>query len=300
MCFSDQGMLVRSVLRTRLIPWRDVAGVEALRSPLGRSVLVHRLTGFGGRRVILPSPRTHLFARDPDFDTKVASIQRWRDRLSSAPRTAPTSAVRRLWYLCAYLAIPTLMLTQSLLLEGGYWSQTWWPWRHEATSLPNACQVFDRVPARARGLVGEAEGDPYGSGAPGGRGAQKTECQWESGSDLGFRLSFRRYDYAWLKTGSRHARETFYEEKGWEQPAVLQPLEGLGDVAVIRDPGQTQPDRTNLVEAKVLKSNVIIQVSYMGKMEPHTAADKVEEIARIATTRIKPSFQHRLLGLFEV
>ncbi|MFH9009634.1 caspase domain-containing protein [Streptomyces afghaniensis] len=213
-CFSDEGMLVRTALRTRLIPWRDVVGVEALRTPLGRSVLVHRLTLLNhGQRIILPSPRTHVFARDPSFDTKVASIQRWRERLSSAPRTAPVSAVRRLWYLCAYLALPAMMLAQSLVLEGGYWSQSWWPWRHEATSLPHPCDIFKSDPALTRELIGEEEGRPLG------RDEQAPACRWQSGTDPdpGFTVTLRHFDYDIFKTGSDNARDEFYMRVDWPQ-----------------------------------------------------------------------------------
>ena len=104
---------------------------------------------------------------------------------------------------------------------------------------------------------------------------ERVPGRWEDGSDLGFTVSLRRYGYAWLKTGSRHARDTFYEEKGWEQSAELQPLQTpLGEVA----------KRINDITAA----------------EPRTAADKVEGIARIATTRVKPFCRHRLLRSFEV
>ncbi|WP_181139793.1 caspase family protein [Streptomyces sp. Ru71] len=294
-CFSDDGMLVRSALRTRLIPWREVVGVEALRTPLGRSVLVHRVTLLNhGRRTILPSPRTHVFARDADFDAKVAAIQRWRDRLSSAPRTAPTGAVRRLWYLCAYLAVPVMLLAQSLVFEGAYWSQPWWPWRHEAASLPHPCDLFTAAPAPAA-LVGEGEG------MRSGRDEHERACGWRSrtGPDPEFTLTLRRFDYELLKTGSDNARDDFDQKLGW--PASLRrPLTHLGEKAYMTNPDYLRPDGMNHIVVLVLRANVVVEVTYDGKMPPGPAAEHAERIARTTMTRIDHSFQHRLLGLIKV
>ncbi|MFH9009635.1 hypothetical protein ACH4E5_41240 [Streptomyces afghaniensis] len=66
------------------------------------------------------------------------------------------------------------------------------------------------------------------------------------------------------------------------------------------NPDRLQPDRINHVDVLILEANVVIEVSYEGKMLPATAAQKVEQIARITMTGIKPSFRHRLLGLFEI
>ncbi|MFC9509475.1 caspase domain-containing protein [Streptomyces sp. NPDC057002] len=298
-CFSDQGMLVRSAVRTRLIPWPEVAGVEALRTPLGHSVLVHRLSRYPnrGQRVILPAPRTHVFARDADFDTKLTAIQRWRDRLSSMPRTAPTSAVRRLWYLAAYLAMPALLFTQSLVWEGAYWNQTWWPWRHEATALPqDACSVFEPVPPVVTGIVGEDEGVSDGHN---GALKQTTWCQWQRGiTEL--KVTFHRHDSFAFNTAGDEARLSFDDMRQTEFLGSRRTLTKLGDKAVVDDPDQPWTGGFHQVGVLVLESNVVVHVSYEGKMQPRTAVQKIEQIARMTMPQIEHSFRHRLFGLIEI
>lgn len=68
--------------RTREIPWRDVTGVRA-GSRMGRRFIVVELAR---GRVQCSAPTTGLLGADPDFDEKLAYVQRWW--LRCAPRDA--------------------------------------------------------------------------------------------------------------------------------------------------------------------------------------------------------------------
>lgn len=66
------------------------------------------------------------------------------------------------------------------------------------------------------------------------------------------------------------------------------------------NPDYLRPDGMNHIVVLVLRANVVVEVTYDGKMPPGPAAEHAERIARTTMTRIDHSFQHRLLGLIKV
>ncbi|GGT46253.1 hypothetical protein GCM10014713_45280 [Streptomyces purpureus] len=206
----------------------------------------------------------------------------------------------RLWHLGANLAAPAMMLTLALSFDGGYGSQTWWPWRHEATSIPAACKALDRLPEPdpVTALVGQGEGNPNEDEEV---GKQTSECQWGSGPDPRLTVTFHRYDHFVGKTGTDRARDTFDETLGTDfRGSWRQPLTSLGDRAVIHDPAKLPPNPVNRIGALILQANVVVHITYEGALPPGPAAHEVERLARQAMSEIGPSFHHRMVGLVQV
>ncbi|MFF3714035.1 hypothetical protein [Streptomyces phaeochromogenes] len=194
-----------------------------------------------------------------------------------------------------------MLLTSVLFLKRGYWNYSWWPWRHEATSVPAACEILNPPPPAVTALVGKEEEGRFRDTSD--MQLQTTECQWLPGSDGGdtkLKVVINCYDALQRQTGSERARETFDSTETTEVRTYTHPLKALGDKAVIVDPKHMTPGRINRIDALILRANVVIEVSYEGRVPPGMAAEKVEKVARLTMAEITPRFRSRLFGLVEV
>lgn len=150
------GMVLAAAARKRpdRIRWADITEVRVQHYVFERRLRVRVRTRRGDADVdahVLAGPRDTPFSRDRDFGAKVDNIQRW---WATANDDAIVEHTRNSPLRIAGFAIAFLLASAMVVVTTQTWNSPWWPGVHEASGLPNACDVL------GGDLVARAVGGP--------------------------------------------------------------------------------------------------------------------------------------------
>lgn len=259
------GLRNRTVFRDRRVPWSRVRHLEVVPTPFGRLVVaVSEESG----RIALAAPREGLAARNGRLDADLAAL------IATAGRKVPVHPLpSRLRLL--YVAISVACVLIPVTAEKP-WLDPWWPSRHEATALPDACMATDQTAVRR--LVPGSTPDHSSS-----MGSGVDRCRWSRpsapfrGAELHYRLVSR--------IGDDGATERAIEEMRKYRGDGATSIPGLGDEALTKS--APLPSGINHVELWARRANVIVYVKYTGRSSVPVAETEMENLARHALDHIR-------------
>jgi len=266
------GLRNRVGFKTTVVSWSDIEEFVVVPTLFGRVV---RATRPPGRQFTLAAPREGLLGRDASLGSSVA-VMRALAAVDGRPprvRTLP-DRVRVVW--CVLLAL-TLAFGTVITKP---WLEPWWPTRHEATSLPHAC---DLLPAGNQLVTAPISNETSESDA---LSADSSCTRHGATGEIDLDLSLTR---RWSgQSGTQRAKRQF-TDTSLKSPMDLRPvrLPGLGDEA--RESTHTVARTTNVV-LEVRRHNVEVEVDYDGDLPGWQAPALVEALVRTVLPHIHDGF----------
>ncbi|WP_119727931.1 PH domain-containing protein [Thermomonospora amylolytica] len=253
------GLYNRSALVIKRMEWNRVRRLEVVQSPFGRRVVAVADTG---PKTALAAPREGLLTRGPAFDDALNTLTATAPR---APEVKRRAQPRLLYPALVALAVLALLWGEDPRKE------SWWPTRHEATSLPDPCAVADR--ATVRRMVPDPQ--PPDRQDHTWFGYDESTCQWQQTDlSIGLKIELRRY----FRSGGDGATEEAERRMGVVRAQSAGTVTGLGDEAFRRDDDGVI--RTREIWAR--RANVIVHVELTGK-----APADVDALARRALDSVE-------------
>ncbi|MGH3382778.1 MAG: hypothetical protein ACRDP6_49435 [Actinoallomurus sp.] len=266
------GLRNRTGFKTTVISWSDIEEFVVVPTLFGRVV---RVTRPPGRQFTLAAPREGLLGRDASLDSSVA-IMRALAAVDERPprvRTLP-DGVRVVWWVALVL---TLVLGTVVAKP---WLEPWWPTRHEATSLPRACDLLRADNQLVTAPISRETNESDALSAD-------SFCTRNGATGrIGLDLSLT---HRWSgKSGTRLAKRQFTDARlGGDEDLRPVRLPGLGDEAW--EGTHTVAHTTNVV-LQVRRHNVKIQVNYDGDLPDWQAPALVEALVRTVLPHIHDGF----------
>lgn len=269
---GPHGLRNRFGLATTVVAWSDVEEFVIVPTLFGRIVRVVRPPR---RRFTLASPRDGLLGRDASVDSSLAVMRALAAEDGRAPGVhALPRGVRVAWWVLLAL---TLVVGTVVAKP---WLEPWWPTRHEATSLPPACDL----PVGSIRLVPDAiarQGNGYDN-----RESATSYCLTSgNGAEVDLDVSLERRQLG--RSGTQVAARLYAAARSSNFPDMRPvPLPGLGDEAWVAT--WTAAGRTS-ARVSVRRHNVRILVDYTGGLPAGQALAGAEAMARGALHYIPDS-----------
>lgn len=232
---DDDGLRLRSLLRTRTIPWSDVLQFVVHERPTHRYVYLQRPTGGGFR---MPAPRSTRLIPDPAFDRDLALFLSWCAvrHPEAATRRSLGHPLRR-WILAVVTVVAVLVAAAPDRPEG-------WIGSGGLSAAPAPCDLAPLF----------AADDPRQQVSNAADTLTVRSCTWDLRDDLQLLVVIQTFPRLGLHSATDEARyhadsivhEALFDVIQWQSmadsydtvtPADAGPVIGMAGTAVVMPAG---------------------------------------------------------------
>jgi hypothetical protein len=269
---SDGGIANRRWLVEEDVPWADVAAIEVRADPGRRVVLTRR----SGQRVELAGPREGLCTPTAEFEPAYRRLRTMAPEGIAAPDPPARGGYR--WYVVdgACFGLVFVVVLALLSVYERPWNASWWPDRHEASSVPNACRE-SAAEARRFGFRRD-EWDERAVG-PGTGDRDRSFCSYRSAGGDTLTMSVEAHHWSGHgDSGTRLAHDRAVDEQREPARRRAAPVIGGDEVWLEVD--------SHAVVLRVRKANVLLVATHMGDSRTPNA-DAATAVIRAVLVRVR-------------